>query len=542
MRKSLQKTALLWHTVRHLKPVQITGRVWYRLYRPTPDVSPAPRMQQLSGQWIAPACRRPILTGPENFSLLNRNGDLSRGWDDPSVEKLWRYNLHYFDDLNAVSAAQRTQWHSALVKRWIMENPSGKGTGWEPYPTSLRIVNWVKWTLAGNILPPEAIHSLAVQTRWLRKRLEYHLLGNHLFANAKALVFSGCFFDGTEAQGWLDLGLEILRKQVPEQVLADGGHFELSPMYHAFALEDMLDLINLHRVAKRRVPDLWIDKIAPMREWLAAMSHPDGEIAFFNDAAVDIAPSLAILEEYAQRLTGIPSPAPASGCRHLRESGYVRVQNERAVLLVDMARIGADYLPGHAHADTLSFELSVDGRRLLVNSGTSIYGTGPERLRQRGTAAHNTVVVANENSSEVWSGFRVARRARPFELVIEPSQETTTLGCSHDGYERLAGRPVHRRTIKVRRTALVVNDRITDGRHRAEARFHFHPDWSLTAAADYTSGAARLKDGRSVTWQIKAGRGRLDGSTYHPEFGLSIPNRCLAVELVGGQSVVAFSW
>jgi hypothetical protein len=58
----------------------------------------------------------------------------------------------------------------------------------------------------------ECVHSLAVQARHLSRRLEYHLLGNHLFANAKALVFAGLFFQGDEADAWLADGHgDILR-------------------------------------------------------------------------------------------------------------------------------------------------------------------------------------------------------------------------------------------------------------------------------------------------------------------------------------------
>jgi uncharacterized heparinase superfamily protein len=163
-----------------------------------------------------PARRRQSQTGPEGFRFLNRDGDLSHGWDDPELSKLWRYNLHYFDDLNAEDAQGRAQWHRTLIGRWVEENPPGEGSGWEPYPVSLRIVNWVKWALAGNGLSPQALHSLAVQARWLTQRLEHHLLGNHLFANAKALVFAGCLFEGAEAEDWLSIGLRILEREVPE--------------------------------------------------------------------------------------------------------------------------------------------------------------------------------------------------------------------------------------------------------------------------------------------------------------------------------------
>src|SRR5205085_8722772 len=133
----------------------------------------------------------------------------------------------------------------SLQQCWIDENPPAVGVGWEPYPTSLRIVNWIKWALAGNRMNDKAIASLAVQVRFLSQNLEQHLLGNHLLANAKALVFAGLFFEGDEAVSWLRTGLRLLAREIPEQVLPDGGHFERSPMYHSAILEDMLDLCNV---------------------------------------------------------------------------------------------------------------------------------------------------------------------------------------------------------------------------------------------------------------------------------------------------------
>jgi len=166
-------------------------------------------------------------------------------WGGASLDDLRRYNLHYFDDLNAEDAERRSQWHASLIERWIDENPPAKGVGWDPYPTSLRIVNWIKWALCGNPLSIHALESLKLQTDYLSKRIEWHLLGNHLFANAKALVFSGLFFSGEVAERWLDTGFSIIDRQVSEQILADGGHFERSPMYHSIILEDVLDLLNI---------------------------------------------------------------------------------------------------------------------------------------------------------------------------------------------------------------------------------------------------------------------------------------------------------
>jgi len=486
--------------------------------------------------WVS---RSSLMTGPESFCFLNEDGDLGRGWDSPVYSRLWRYHLHYFDDLNAEACEERLGWHTCLLDRWIGENPPGEGSGWEPYPLSLRIVNWIKWFLTGNAPHPEWLHNLAAQVRYLHGRLEYHLLGNHLWANAKALVFAGLFFSGQEADAWLAKGLCILRRELAEQVLADGGHFERSPMYHAIILEDLLDLLNMFRVYGRQPPAYWLGAACRMRIWLWAITHPDGRIALFNDAAFGIAPDAADLDAYSGRL-GLGS----LGQRHQPfiwwpETGYIRCEMGESVLLLDVAPVGPDYIPGHAHADILNFELSLYGQRVIVDSGISTYEKNSERQHQRGTAAHNTVVVDGADSSEVWGGFRVARRARPFDLVVERNSSVVKVGCSHDGYRRLPGKPVHRRQWVMDGKWLQVRDRVDGDFRHAEARYHFHPEVKVEMSGN-GSGRLLLSAGQIVPFRVVKGVGHLETSTYHPEFNRSFERYCLSVSLVGATAEVIF--
>jgi uncharacterized heparinase superfamily protein len=487
------------------------------------------------------------------FRFLNIEHEITEpaDWNSPQISKLWLYNLHYFDDINAKGAEDRSELHHELILRWIADNPPGMGTGWEPYPLSLRIVNWIKWTLAGNVLDDDMRLSLAVQARFLTKRLERHLLGNHLFANAKALVFAGCFFEGAEADAWLCLGMDVVSREIPEQILADGGHFELSTMYHSIALEDMLDLINVIQCYSPQFPPGvqgdsadWHQAARNLHAWLLVMCHPDGEIGLFNDAAFDIAPKMWELDAYTRRVlmyVATPRQLPVT---HLKESGYIRLVHNGAVALIDVAPIGPDYLTGHAHADTLSFELSLGNQRVLVNSGTSCYGSSAERLRQRGTAAHNTVIVNGQNSSEVWSGFRVARRAYPFGLHIEHSAEVpaTEVRCGHNGYVRLFGKPIHHRTWRMDVRGLTVIDRVEGCHRNAEARFHFHPAVDVQMGFNQTEGTASLPDGRVMAWKLDKGQARLEASTWHPRFGFVESNMCLVVKLLGGCSSFNLNW
>lgn len=541
--ENLSVSALLYfHTIRHLRPVQIFGRLRFSLHRPRPNLQMPPLQRKAVGVWVKPCERRQSMVAECAFVFLNESRQVATkaGWNDPAVEKLWLYNLHYFDDLNAEDAANRREWHIRLIERWIDENPPGSGNGWEPYPISLRIVNWIKWALGGGAISPRAIASLAIQTRFLCERLEFHLLGNHLLANAKALIFAGAFFKQKEAEGWMAKGLAIMRCELPEQMLADGGHFERSPMYHEIILEDLLDIEN---VAKAFGLDeiISVETVAKMSDWLAAMCHPDGEIAFFNDAAFGIAPCLIELNDYAERLKHPVQKALSDGVLHLAESGYVRVQKGDAVLIVDAAPIGPSYLPGHAHADTLSFELSLYGQRVMVNSGTSCYGSGLERQRQRGTAAHNTLVVDGQDSSEVWGGFRVARRAHVRSLAIAEAARGARVDASHDGYRRLAGRNLHRRSWQVSDESLLIEDEVTGVFGRAEIRFHLHPEITVLEASD-SQVSLRLTDGKMVMVAFVGANLFVEQSTWHPYFGVAIPNICLVAALTASKVRTFIQW
>ncbi len=461
-------------------------------------------------------------------------------WNDPTIEKLWLYNLHYFDDLNAEFAGSRRTWHVDLIEKWIKENPPVVGNGWESYPCSLRIVNWIKFSLNGGVLSTAAIHSLAVQIRYLSKRLEFHLLGNHLLANAKALVFAGAFFEGQEAEYWLARGWEILRRELPEQILDDGGHFELSPMYHCIILEDLLDMSNVCKAfcIESQVEASSIEK---MRDWLSVMIHPDGEISFFNDAAFGIAPNKEQIEQYAERLNFSQRQVVSNGITCLANSGYVRMEKGAAIVLLDVAPVGPSYLPGHAHADTLSFELSLGGCRLIVNSGTSCYGNGAERQRQRGSKAHNTLCINDKDSSEVWGGFRVARRAQVHSIEVVENQEEIHLSASHDGYKRLRGANTHSRRWSLTEERLVIDDKVTGAFEKAEVRFHLHPDVEILRT-DGTGVLLRAINGEKVAVSFENGEIVIEQGTWHPFFGRAIPNMCLVSMMFDARNRTIIRW
>lgn len=480
-------------TVRHLRPGQISNRLARRLRRPAPSYGDAEPTRQPCSSPVPFIARPPNWDGASRFSLLNVERTIigPACWNE-GPDKLWLYHLHYFDDLTRVDAKEWQNAHRDLMRRWINENPPGHGNGWEPYPISLRVVNWIKWAIKYGPCDPWILNSLAIQLRHLASTIEYHLLGNHLWANAKALFLGGLFFKGPEADQWHRHGLRLLERELQEQILADGGHFERSPTYHAIILEDVLDILNISACYKNDMHTSWTDTARAMLVWMEGMCRPDGAMILWNDAAGGTHPTPHDVRCYARRLGAIAPPLNDWGCI-LPATGYACMAQKNAYLWFDAAPIGPDYIPGHGHADTLNIELFAHGQPIIIDTGVSTYMIGSRRSIERSTRAHNSVEIDGKNSSEVWAGFRVGRRARIRNVSLTPQR----FYAEHDGYNYMGAR--HAREILRLANGFRLIDTVWRRRPGQQiAYFHFAP------------GLAPQIDGNSV--QVGGIRLEFEGS------------------------------
>ena len=493
--------------------------------------------------WLAPSIGQP---GAWSLRFLNATRSFPAGaidWACTDAPKLWRYNLHYHDFLHDPAYGQDEQ--ARVIDGWIAGNPLGRGDGWEPYTVSLRIVNWVKLFLQppwrGRV-PDAGLGSLAQQARWLERSVERHILANHYLKNGKALFFAGAYCDGLEAERWLREGTRILAEEADEQLLGDGGHYERSPMYHAIVTEDYLDALNLAAQNEGLLDGaLWAKLAGTARkalEFLDTVCFPDGQIPLFNDAAFGIAPTPGDLFGYGERIVGFARRSPAAGVAlaSLGETGYYVVRDGADMLVVDCGRIGPDYQPGHAHCDTLSYELALDGRRVVVDSGVQDYEDSPTRRYARSTRAHNTVSVDGAEQSEVWGVFRVGRRARPLGARLAAvGAGGARFEGGHDGFRYLPGRPVHWRTIDYQTPGIwAVEDRIEGrGRHRIESYVHLHPDLKVErVGAEW--GITTADGTRVAVFEPAADTGvRVESGWYFPEFGRVLENPLIVLSAEG---------
>ncbi|WP_353661139.1 alginate lyase family protein [Hydrogenimonas sp. SS33] len=502
--KRLEKMLLLINTLRYLKAKQIYYRAYYTLRKkickmagviPSLAVKAEGKPPNLTEGISPPASFR---NGTFTFLNLSRNFENGIDWNFPDYGKLWTYNLTYFDFLMQEGLDRESGL--ALMDDFINKMPKIRD-GLEPFPISLRGINWIKFISRHGIRSEKIDASLRAQYAILEKNLEYHLLGNHLLENGFSLLFGGCYFDDKTL---LRKANKILSEQLEEQILEDGAHFELSPMYHQIMLYRILDCINLltHNDCDREnLLPLLRNKASLMLGWLQNITFSDGSVPLMNDSAEGIAPESEALFAYARRLGVQPR------CLPLGDSGYRTLKNRRYEAVVDVGRIGPDYIPGHAHADTFSFELHAGGKPLVVDTGTSTYETGGRRTLERGTAAHNTVEVNRCDQSEVWGGFRVARRAGVHGL----KEENGCIEAWHDGYLKKFGARHKRAFIGQKERFTVVDTVEGPSGLRCVARLHLHPD----TAVHLEGGTVMC--GESVI-RFKGGSPTLASYEYAPAF------------------------
>ncbi|WP_169313488.1 alginate lyase family protein [Galbibacter orientalis] len=381
------------------------------------------------------------------FSFLNINHCFNSGidWNHTEYGKLWTYNLNYFDFLNQENITSKEG--KFLIYDYI-KKANERIDGKEPYTISLRGINWIKF-ISKRKINEEAINRFLYNDyQRLLDNLEYHLLGNHLLENGFSLLFGSFYFRDEKLYS---NAKRIIQKELKEQILEDGGHYELSPMYHQIILFRILECYNLiiSNKWKDELEQLLKDTALRMLEWLQSITFDNGEIPYVNDSAFGIAPPSKELIAYAKRL-GLNAHKGV-----LSESGYRKFEFNGFELLMDVGHISPSYQPGHSHADSLSFILHVNKTPIFIDTGVSTYENNTRRAYERSTRAHNTVTVQGKDSSDVWGAFRVGKRANVNIL----KDEKKIIKAIHDGYNNIGCS--HERSWMIDdNDSLVIEDRI----------------------------------------------------------------------------------
>jgi hypothetical protein len=454
----------LYHTLKHLKFTQVYHQIKYRLVKPkrvvTPwdgafaqiDLADFPKRQKSLS----------ISEGVWSFSFLNLEQSFSQDsmdWSFHDFGLLWTYNLNYFDWLHQTGGMSKE--HGLETLSQFYSNTAEKNPIiLHPYPTSLRIINVAKFIAKWDIKEGWLYYELVSDLKFLCSRLEYHLLANHLLENAFALYIGGLITNQGE---FIQKGKKLLFRELKEQVLSDGMHYERSPMYHLIILERLLDALNFAKATSEDLEVMLVSYVVRMTGLTMNWEDLD-RIPMMQDSAYDVALTVPKILKYSKTLLGDDYPSKSND---LKDSGYRNMNSGSLRVFANVGSIGPVYQPAHAHSDELSFELFYSGTPIIVDTGISTYEKNDARFKERSSISHNCISINCQNLSDVWAGFRVGKRA-----IVESQSSSDFIQATCK-----ANRVLISRNFEAVSDGLLIEDKIERKEGLpAQGCLHLHPD------------------------------------------------------------------
>ncbi len=467
---------------------------------------------------------------------------------DPAVagdhKLVWELNRHQFlVTLGMAYALTGREVYAAraaqLLGDWLDANPPKSGVNWA---SSLEVAyRAIAWLWAMRLLGRASSFASPLLVRWLKalevsgRHLERYLStyfspNTHLTGEALGLLYLGTQLPEFEAASrWRDRGWAILQQQLPLHVRADGSYFEQATYYHRYTLDIYLHariLAHANGLVDLAGTDAALVRLSSFLAWT---TRADGTFPLFGDedggrllfldgrpsddarSPIATVASLTGDEELAYasgaatdevawllgpsgvgRLDALTPRAPSAAARAFRDGGFFVMRDgwgaEASVLTIDCGPLGTAN-GGHAHADTLAFDLAIGNCPVFVDAGTVSYTTLPaERDQMRSSAVHNTVTIDGRSSSESAGAFRWAQMTPGVVDAWHTSPAGALFEGHHDGYLRLASPARHRRVVLAARDGWwLVRDVIEsdgDADHEAFATFQSPPGLDLAATGD----------------------------------------------------------
>jgi uncharacterized heparinase superfamily protein len=407
---------------------------------------------------------------------------------------------------------------------WIEQNPPEIGVNWlSNLEHAIRLISW--WTAArffmhSAAMTPERLGRLLLlcqaKAEHIIADLDYSLVNmgnNHVIGDATGLAFIALAVpEFREAARWRQIGLDILWRELPRQVYADGASFECSAGYHRFVMQFAMLTLVMCEAGGVDVPEVVRRRVEKMAEFLAGGIRPDGSLPQFGDFDSGLAYRLGDYETNDYRPLLATAAAKFGRADLLAAAGSC---SDEAIWLLGAKAanahgqdalaaksdvctnvsfpiggycfgrwgctrvfVGNGRFLAHTHADLLELVLWHD-RPVLVDSGTWAYN-GPWRWRTwfRSTAAHNTLTIDGRGQAFAHRVFRWIYPARGREHALPETCGPFVFDGEHDGYRRIG--LTHRRVVisidERHWLVLDVVDGRTDRPHDLTLHWHLAPE------------------------------------------------------------------
>ena len=455
----------------------------------------------------------------------------------------WARELHGFGWLRNLAATGNDDARKAargLAAEWVLRRCADDHVAAETAVAARRLISWISHAnllLEGADQPTyrTITQSLGRQLVHLSAAWRDTPEGYPRLVALIALTLAHLSIAGHERQ--LKGVEEWLAAELAHQVLPDGGHISRNPSVLVEIMLDLLPLGQCFTARARTTPAPLTDALQRIMPMLRLMRLGDGLLARFNGMSVPSAAGLATVLAYDDTSTREFSAA--------RDSGYVRIEREKSIVVIDVGCPPPLANAGEAQAGCLSFEMSVGKQLLFVNGGMPGAGAADWCPTARATASHNTLCLAETSSS------KLVRHPRLEELIGSPPIQlpahvewsvdnaggALSMSASHDGYLRRF------ELIHSRRLCLAFDgarlegwDRLAASRGELRLRndlpfaihFHLHPEVKCRLAKEPNEAELQLADGQSWRFKAKGAALKVEESAY---FADSSGPRC-ALQIV----------
>jgi Heparinase II/III N-terminus/Heparinase II/III-like protein len=349
---------------------------------------------------------------------------------NPSLDVEWHILMHKFYYAVGLGIAfsesgdrrYLEKWQ-ALTQSWIEQTPLGFIAA---DVTGRRVQNWIyayhcfvahaQSATCSAGFHRQFLESIAAQVNFLCENLTP--ARNHRTLELYAIFLAGVVFpELRDAKSWVEFALPEIARNTQTDLLPDGVQCELSTDYHHLVVKNYLCVRRLVQLNGISVPAAMDERLIKALEFSMYVHKPDGIVPSLSDG--DARSFLDLLQQGAAlygrddmlyvATRGQQGTPPAKRSVYFRDSGYSIVRggwgddgrtfaNEN-YLVFDCGPLGAG---NHGHFDCLNFELAAFGRSLIVDPGRYTYSEAGEinwRVKFRGSAFHNTVVVDGKNQT-----------------------------------------------------------------------------------------------------------------------------------------------
>lgn len=444
--------------------------------------------------------------------------------DDP--EFIYQLNRHrYWVCLGQAYALTGEEVYAeAFVKQltdWIRKNPIDETTKpktWRTIEAGLRGESWIKAMgyfvqspsvtdeVFGRFLDAMAVHGayLAACDVPFSVKSNWGVLENSgLYAIGRMLELAGGY---PEAASWAELAKARLIRQMGVQVLDDGVHWEMSPMYHNEVLKCFLEALRNAELAGDVFPGEFQEKVRAMAVADRLWQKPDkSQFAGGDSDVTDLRDVLTLCAAYfqdpvlksggyermdfegiwdygteaAEAYENLPWEDPAETFTWQRESGNWILRSgwgsDADYFHLRCGSLGG----GHGHFDKGHMDLVIGGEDLLIDPGRYTYVDGKDRRKFKSAACHNTVTADGAEYTHPTDSWGVRGLLPALPGMCSRKGAYSLMECGHLGYMD-RGVYIERRVLAIGTKIYVVMDTCYGtGSHTLTQHYHPAPETCL---------------------------------------------------------------